>query len=127
MEIAVSNTGLQAGHHHHHHLPSLSLIIVIFTRIVRHGLSSNDTIKLTSSALPLSLVLSPLLLVLASLAPVDSDWIPGYMDREGVLRTFPLSNNLQEVQEVKGVQEDSRKKILLRIKLHNTQQNPEVF
>ena len=68
-------------------------------------------------------ILSPLLLVLASLVPVDSDWIPGYMDREGVLRTFPLSNNLQEV---KGVQEDSRKKILLRIKLHNTQQNPEV-
>ena len=69
-------------------------------------------------------ILSPLLLVLASLAPVDSDWIPGYMDREGVLRTFPLSNNLQEGQEVK---EDSRKKILLRIKLHNTQQNPEVI
>ena len=72
-------------------------------------------------------VLSSLILVLAWLAPVDSDWIPGYMDREGVLRTFPLSNNLQEVQEVKGVQEDSRKKILLRIKLHNTQQNPEVI
>ena len=69
-------------------------------------------------------ILSPLLLALAWLAPVDSDWIPGYMDREGVLRTFPLSNNHQEV---KGVQEDSRKKILLRIKLHNTQQNPEVI
>ena len=70
-------------------------------------------------------VLSSLLLVL--LAPVDSDWIPGYMDREGVLRTYPVSNNLQEVQELKGVQEDSPKKILLRIKLPKTEQSPEVI
>ena len=50
-----------------------------------------------------------------------------YMDREGVLRTFPVSNNLQEVQELKGVREDSPKKILLRIKLPKTEQSPEVI
>ena len=66
------------------------------------------------------------LIVLSAVASLASshDWIPGYLDRNGILHTFKNKHQEQPPSESQGKTE----KILLRIRFHQnkTSDHPEV-